>query len=110
MEAKMTNDEKPKGDLEADEVEAFYPNVSRTAVVIGASPKDTLLGRAVGQILAEQEELRLGGKPAVVVVGASPIPCYPRAAQWSRDLGSLPDEEPIGIDINALPDMTKVER
>jgi len=47
----------------------------------------------------------------VRVVGATPVPSYPPqppGSPWASD--PVPDEEPLGYDINALPDMTKVDR
>jgi hypothetical protein len=55
----------------------------------------TLLGRAVADPELGEATVT-GSKPNGAAV-ALPAP------QWSMDLASIPDEEPIGIDINKLP-------
>ena len=59
----------------------------------------------------EQDPVVPGAVTATHITGTAPVawvPPQPENSPWAND--PVPPEEPLGIDIEAVPDMTKVER
>jgi hypothetical protein len=59
----------------------------------------------------EQDPVTPGVVTATHITGTTAVPQYPAQPQgspWASD--PVPPEEPLGYDIDALPDMTKVDR
>jgi hypothetical protein len=54
----------------------------------------------------EKDEATNPAAMTVQVVGTTPIVNYPGNGLWDP----VPPEEPLGIDIEAVPDMTRVDR
>jgi hypothetical protein len=94
--------ENPETEMPVDErdvnVSQFGRDVSR----------QTLLGRAQALEALDLAGGRFGQLAKSTIVGATPTPAYGASPQWSIDQGLVPDEPPIGIDIEAVADTTKV--
>jgi hypothetical protein len=80
--------------------------VNRPAPAPGAK---TMFEKA--QYDLEQDPVVPGAVTATHITGTAEVPWVPAQppnSPWASD--PVPPEEPLGYDINALPDMTKVDR
>jgi hypothetical protein len=95
----MTTDKPKATEFEGNE-EVLSPHVSRTAVVIGASPTNTYLGRCQAD-MAMDAGGRYGAvaKPTVVT-GSHAYPKLPENSPWHSD--PVGDEPPLNIDVDAM--------
>jgi hypothetical protein len=93
---------KPTDEFAGDE-QVLFPNVSRTAPVIGANPTNTFLSRAIADEAAEAQG-RFGAiRQPATIVGTSPGASMPGASPgWSRDLNLPGDEPSLGYSVDGV--------